>query len=117
MAAQRNYLQSLGAELAEQGVAVTRVYISSIIENSAIYRKAVDSGQKIPDFLTVNPDELADRLWSMQQRGGSREAIVPKWGRLFGSVMSTKRRESVVVELALLLACVASSIVSGFAIF
>lgn len=90
MAAQRNYLQSLGAELEERGVAVARVYISSIIKNSAIYHRAVESGQRIPDLLAVDPDEIADKLWRMQQRGGSREAIVPAWGRMFGTLMSSK---------------------------
>ncbi len=90
MAAQRNYLQALGLELEDRGVFVGRVYISSLIKNSAIHQTARESGQKIPDAMLVDPDDLADRLWRMHHRGRPHETVVPAWGRVFGSVMSSK---------------------------
>lgn len=90
MAAQRNYLQALGLELEDRGVFVGRLYIASLIKNSAIHQTARESGQKIPDAMLVDPDDLADRLWRMHHRGRPHEAVVPAWGRVFGSVMSSK---------------------------
>lgn len=90
MAAQRNYLQALGLELENKGVFVGRVYISSLIANSAIHRGLVASGKKIPKAALVSPDDLAERLWNMHHKGHPHEVVVPRWGRFFGSVMSTK---------------------------
>ena len=80
-AAQRNYLQSLDAELAGQGVYVGMLYIGAIIENSAFYtwlRDAKAAGTATREWgPTVNPAYLADLLWNMHNAKGESEAKYP----------------------------------------
>lgn len=83
-AAQRNYLQSLHAELAEKGVYVGVLYIGAAIEHSVFHtemEKAKAAGEPVWQMSTVDPTYLADILWTMH--GGKRqlEATYPE--RLF----------------------------------
>lgn len=78
-AAQRNYLQSLHAELAGKGVYTGMLYIGAIIENSAFHAwlqgaKAAGTREWGP---TVNPAHLADMLWNMHKAKGEPEARYP----------------------------------------
>ncbi|MEA4944429.1 MAG: SDR family NAD(P)-dependent oxidoreductase [Propionicimonas sp.] len=80
-AAQRNYLQSLAAEVGGQGVFVGRLYISSIIGGSAIDQRmqaARAAGVAIPPSAVTPAGELADRLWSMRAASGPNEEVVPE---------------------------------------
>lgn len=94
MAAQRNYLQSLGLELEEQGVFVGRLYISALIKNSAIYRMMEAEGKKIPSAMLVDPDDLAEKIWKMHQRGKKAEVVVPAWTKLLNPLLSSKKVRS-----------------------
>jgi short-subunit dehydrogenase len=79
-AAQRNYLQSLQAEVADKGVYVGMLYIGALIENSAFHAqteeaKAAGTGRDWGPI--VNPAHLADLLWDMHNSKGESEAKYP----------------------------------------
>ena len=80
-AAQRNYLQSLHAEVADKGVYVGMLYIGAIIENSAFHawlQDAKAAGTATREWgPTVNPAHLAGLLWDMHIAMGEPEAIYP----------------------------------------
>jgi short-subunit dehydrogenase len=79
-AAQRNYLQSLHAEVSEKGVYVGMLYIGAIIENSAfhVWTEEARAGGSGSDWgPTVDPDHLADLLWNMHNTKGESEAKYP----------------------------------------
>jgi short-subunit dehydrogenase len=78
-AAQRNYLQALHAEVAGKGVYVGMLYIGAAIRNSAFHtelEQAKAAGQPVWDMATVDPEQLADLLWTMHAKGQP-EAIYP----------------------------------------
>jgi short-subunit dehydrogenase len=79
-AAQRNYLQSLHAEVADKGVYVGMLYIGAVIENSAFHNqteKAKKAGTGRDWGPAVNPAHLADLLWNMHSVKGEAEAKYP----------------------------------------
>jgi short-subunit dehydrogenase len=79
-AAQRNYLQALHAEVAEKGVYVGMLYIGAAIKNSAFHTEmelAKAAGEPVWEMASVDPDHLADLLWTMHGTKGQREAIYP----------------------------------------
>jgi short-subunit dehydrogenase len=80
-AAQRNYLQSLHAEVSDKGVYVGMLYIGAIIENSAFHvwtEEARAAGTGRDWGPTVDPDHLADLLWNMHNTRGEAEAKYPE---------------------------------------
>lgn len=80
-AAQRNYLQSLHAEVSEKGVYVGMLYIGAVIENSAFHawsEAAIAAGTGRRWGPTVDPDQLADLLWNMHNTSGETEAKYPE---------------------------------------
>jgi short-subunit dehydrogenase len=80
-AAQRNYLQSLHAEVSDKGVYVGMLYIGAIIENSAFHvwtEEARAAGTGKDWGPTVDPDHLADLLWNMHKNKGESEANYPE---------------------------------------
>jgi short-subunit dehydrogenase len=79
-AAQRNYLQSLHAEVADKGVYVGMLYIGAVIEQSAFHslaEKAKAEGTGRDWGPTVNPAHLADMLWDMHNAKREAEAKYP----------------------------------------
>jgi short-subunit dehydrogenase len=79
-AAQRNYLQSLHTEVADQGVYVGMLYIGAIIENSAFHlqtEKAKAAGIGRDWGAAVSPALLADLLWDMHQAKSPVEITFP----------------------------------------
>ena len=79
-AAQRNYLQSLDAEVSDKGVYVGMLYIGAVIEHSAFHdwteeTRAAGTGRDWGP--TVNPDYLADLLWNMHKTKTKSEANYP----------------------------------------
>jgi short-subunit dehydrogenase len=80
-AAQRNYLQSLHAEVAGQGVYIGMLYVGAIIEDSAFHswlQNAKATGAETRDWgPTVSPVRLADLLWDMHNTKADPEAIYP----------------------------------------
>lgn len=80
-AAQRNYLQSLHAEVAEQGVYVGMLYIGAAIEHSAFHtamEKAKAAGEPVWEMPIADPTHLADLLWTMHRTKGQPEANYPE---------------------------------------
>jgi short-subunit dehydrogenase len=81
LAAQRNYLQALQAQVTEQGVYVGRLYIGAAIEHSAFHTQreaAKAAGSPVPEMPTVDPAHLADLLWTMQTTKREHEALHPQ---------------------------------------
>ena len=80
-AAQRNYLQSLHAEVAAKGVYVGMLYVGAIIEDSAFHswlQHAKATGAETRDWgPTVAPAHLADLLRDMQIAKDEPEASYP----------------------------------------
>jgi short-subunit dehydrogenase len=81
LAAQRNYLQSLAAEVTGQGVYVGMLYIGARITGTAFdaaFQAAQAAGQPMPDMPAVDPVELAELLWTMHTDRKPREMVVPE---------------------------------------
>ena len=79
-AAQRNYLQSLHAEVAEKGVYVGMLYIGAAIEHSAFHtemEQAKAAGEKVWEMPTADPVHLAEMLWNMHSTKNQAEAFYP----------------------------------------
>jgi short-subunit dehydrogenase len=80
-AAQRNYLQSLHAEVAGKGVYVGMLYVGAVIEDSAFHTWLQDAraaGTPTREWgPTVSPAYLAGLLRDMHARKGEPEAIYP----------------------------------------
>jgi short-subunit dehydrogenase len=79
-AAQRNYLQALHAEVAEKGVYVGMLYIGAAIRNSAFHAEMEQgkaAGNWVWEMPTVDPEHLADLLWTMHGTRRQREATYP----------------------------------------
>src|ERR1700684_740913 len=73
LAAPRNYLQSLHAEVAVQGIYVGGLYIAATIKHTPFYeRREAEraAGTPVPDMPEVDPDDLADLLWTMPRTKG-----------------------------------------------
>jgi short-subunit dehydrogenase len=82
-AAQRNYLQSLHAEVAEHGVYVGMLYIGAAIEQSDFHtamEKARAAGEPVWEMPSVDPAYLAEMLWTMHQRRNQAEVCYPDNG-------------------------------------
>jgi short-subunit dehydrogenase len=81
LAAQRNYLQSLAAEVADRGVYVGMLYIGARIMGTAFdarLQAAEAAGQPMPDMPAADPVELAELLWTMHTDRKPREMVVPE---------------------------------------
>ena len=81
LAAQRNYLQALHAEVAQKGVYVGGLYIGAAIENTPFHAQmqaAKAGGAAVPEMPTVNPTHLAELLWSMHNTTGQPEVTYPE---------------------------------------
>ncbi|HEY2673668.1 MAG TPA: SDR family NAD(P)-dependent oxidoreductase [Rugosimonospora sp.] len=84
LAAQRNYLQSLHAAVADKGVYVGGLYIGAAIEHSPFHAEleaARAAGASVPEMPTVDPHHLADLLWTMHSTRSRPEMTYPE--RLF----------------------------------
>jgi len=78
-AAQRNYLQSLHAEVADKGIYVGMLYIGAIIENSAFHTwTTTPDGAALGLGPTVNPTISPNLLWNMHNSKGPAEATYPE---------------------------------------
>jgi len=83
-AAQRNYLQSLHTELAEKGVYVGMLYVGAAIVHSAFdteLEAAKAAGGPVWEMPRVDPDFLADMLWTMHHTTRQPEIIYPPLDR------------------------------------
>jgi len=78
-AAQRNYLKSLHAEVAGQGIYVGMLYIGALIENSAFHSWTTTPDGGARNWgPTVSPSHLADLLWNMHTARSPTEVSYPE---------------------------------------
>lgn len=81
MAAARNYLHSLHAEVADQGVYVGALHIAAIVRGSAGHRAMLSGELDLDVDLShvpqVEPAELAEVLWTMLAKRDHFEEIAP----------------------------------------
>jgi short-subunit dehydrogenase len=81
LAAQRNYLQALHADVAGKGVYVGGLYIGAAIENTPFHawmQAAKAAGEPVPETPTVDPTRLAELLWAMHRTRDTLEASYPE---------------------------------------
>jgi NADP-dependent 3-hydroxy acid dehydrogenase YdfG len=82
LAAQRNYLECLEADLAGTGVFVGRLYIGATIKNSAWHQRiqAMEAaGQPTRSGDTIiDPADLADIVWKMHHTTKQPEVLYPE---------------------------------------
>jgi len=79
-AAQRNYLQSLHAEVGGRGVYVGSLYVGAAIEKSAFHvelERKKAAGESVWEMAVVSPDHLAEQLWTMHRSREQAEASYP----------------------------------------
>lgn len=80
LAAQRNYLQSLAAEVAGKGVYVGMLYIGARILGTpfeADYQRRLAQGEPVSEMAAADPAELAGLLWDMHAVRDRHETVVP----------------------------------------
>lgn len=76
MAAARNYIFTLNAELKDRGVYAGTVTIGALIERSAGHRALTAGGQQ-PKFPIISPDTIADEIWTLVTKRDRVEAVLP----------------------------------------
>lgn len=78
-AATRNYILGLHQEIRDRGVFAGMLHIGAMIDNSTGLRAAIANGLPIDDprFATVDPDMLAERIWSLTNERSQAELIAP----------------------------------------
>ncbi|MBP0580483.1 SDR family NAD(P)-dependent oxidoreductase [Labrys sp. LIt4] len=78
MAAARNYVLTLNAEVAERGVYAGTVSIGAMLDRSTGLRALTGGGKMLdPNFPMIDPDVVAQEIWSLVTRRDRAEAIVP----------------------------------------
>ena len=80
-AAQRNYLQSLHAEVSGRGVFVGMLYVGVAIQHSAFHQgmeRAKAAGEPVWEMAIVDPDHLAGLLWNMNSTRTKAELRYPE---------------------------------------
>ncbi|HEY2791546.1 MAG TPA: SDR family NAD(P)-dependent oxidoreductase [Micromonosporaceae bacterium] len=80
IAAQRNYLEALEREVAARNVYIGRMYIGAAIVGSAwhaSYEQGRSAGTIDYEVAIVEPDLLADQLWTMHANAGPAETTYP----------------------------------------
>lgn len=78
MSATRNYVYTLNAEVAAKGVYAGTVNIGAAIDRSAGLRAMTANGVKLdPRFPVIDPDDIAEEIWSLVTRRDRVEAILP----------------------------------------
>lgn len=78
MAAARNYIFTLNAEVAPKGVFAGSVSIGAMIERSTGMRAATAGGAKLdPRLPIIDPDDIAEEIWTLITKRDRVEAILP----------------------------------------
>lgn len=80
MAAMRNYLHSLHAEVAGSGVSVGTIAVTAMIARSAAHDALESGALELPEGMVisvVDPDELADVLWGLTTTRDRVEVVHP----------------------------------------
>lgn len=76
IAAARNYIFTLNAEVKDKGVYAGTVTIGAVIERSAVHRAMTTHGQPL-HFPLISPDTIAEEIWSLVTKRDRVEAILP----------------------------------------
>jgi short-subunit dehydrogenase len=77
-AAARNYVYTLNAELAPKGLYAGTVAIGALIKRSAGFAAATSDGVELdPRFPVIDPDEIAEEIWTLVTKRDRVEAILP----------------------------------------
>lgn len=77
MAATRNYMMTLHNEVRPNGVFAGMLHVGAMIENSAGMAAALAAGIVLDAFPLVDPDMLADEVWSLASARNRAESILP----------------------------------------
>ena len=77
MAATRNYVMTLHDEVQSDGVFAGMLHVGAMIENSTGMTAALAAGMDVSSFPVVDPDMLADEVWSVATKRDRTEAILP----------------------------------------
>ncbi|WP_418125790.1 SDR family NAD(P)-dependent oxidoreductase [Variovorax sp. 160MFSha2.1] len=78
MAAARNYVLTLNAELVPKGVYAGTVSIGAVIDRSTGLRAMTASGAKLdPRLPVLDPDDIAEDIWSLATKRDRPESILP----------------------------------------
>ncbi|MBL7259911.1 SDR family NAD(P)-dependent oxidoreductase [Paractinoplanes lichenicola] len=77
MAAARNYVHSLHAELADRGVYAGVVHVAALIKRSA-GEASLPAGIDPATIPSIDPDDIADALWSMATKRDEIERLLPE---------------------------------------
>ncbi len=78
MAATRNYIFSLNGEVASKGVFAGVLSIGAMLQRSAGLRAMAAAGGRLDEkYPVLDPDEVAQTLWTMVERRDRIEAIAP----------------------------------------
>jgi short-subunit dehydrogenase len=77
MAATRNYIMTLHDEVRPSGVFAGMLHVGAMINNSAGMAAALAAGMVLDSLPVVDPDMLADEVWSLATKRDRREAIHP----------------------------------------
>lgn len=77
MAATRNYIMTLHEEVRPSGVFAGMLHVGAMIENSAGMAAALAAGMVLDSFPVVDPDMLADEVWSLAGERNRAESIIP----------------------------------------
>ncbi|MET3524004.1 SDR family NAD(P)-dependent oxidoreductase [Mesorhizobium abyssinicae] len=79
MAAARNYIFSLNAEVMPKGVYAGTINIGGFIDRSTGLRAMTSAGAKPdPSYPILDPDHIAEELWSLVTTRDRVEAILPR---------------------------------------
>ncbi|TIV72951.1 MAG: SDR family NAD(P)-dependent oxidoreductase [Mesorhizobium sp.] len=78
MAAARNYIFTLNAEVMPKGVYAGTLNIGAVIDRSAGLRAMTSAGADLdPRYPIIDPDHIAEELWSLVTKRDRVEAILP----------------------------------------
>jgi short-subunit dehydrogenase len=76
-AATRNYIMTLHDEVEPDGVFAGMLHVGAMIDNSAGMAAALAAGMVLDSLPVVDPDMLADEVWSLAAKRDRNEAILP----------------------------------------
>ena len=78
MAAARNYVFTLNAEVMPKGIYAGTISIGAFIDHSAGLRAMTSGGATLdPGLPVINPDDIAQEIWTLVTKRDRVEAILP----------------------------------------
>lgn len=78
MAAARNYIHTLNGEVGAKGVYAGSVVIGAFIKRSASFELMAAGGEgALTGFPTIDPDDIAEEIWSLVTKRDRIEVILP----------------------------------------